>query len=319
MGSLSLDAMRAYLSRSIANQNQSKNKLNGLLAEVSLRTHLTDLGYGNRVSPGGWILRREGAGTFGHNTVVVFPEEVHPDADLPAGRIPANPPLGLHTICATFHQSGIHAYYCAPSVAVTDDALSVTWQSMRLGLPAAQPWEAYPQSLAAEQFTPRLRRYAFLKYNTDTALILDDAVPEEFTKEHLRITSHSAFLCEVSDVDGIFWGQQFTYPLEIKEKTVANDRRMGDFFGLDVGPFVKLAFYAAKRGNLHSLFMVREIDNANDRNLVDWWFITFDTLAQFASWVPQSGGRSMTGGASSVVKIPKSEFLPLNAVNLATL
>lgn len=319
MPSLSLDGMRAYLSRSIANQNQSRNKLNGLLAEVSLRAHLDGLGFGDRVSPGGWILRREGAGTFGHNTVVAFPEDIPPGADLPVGRVPADPPLGLHTICATFHQSGIHAYYCAPSIATADDADSVVWQSMRLGLPAAQPWVPYPAALAGENFTPRPRRYGFLRFNTDTSSIPDTAVPEEFTKEHLRITSHNAYMAEVSDVDGIFWGQQFTYPLEIKEKTVANDRRMGDFFGLDVGPFVKLAFYAAKRGNLHSLFIVREIDNANDRNLVNWWFIPFDTLAQFASWVPQSGGRSMTGGASSVVKIPKAEFLLLDAANLGAL
>ena len=42
---------------------------------------------------------------------------------------------------------------------------------------------------------------------------------------------------------------------------------------------MKLAFYAAKRGNLHSLYVVREIDNTQDRNLVQWWFITFDHIS----------------------------------------
>jgi len=77
-------------------------------------------------------------------------------------------------------------------------------------------------------------------------------------------------MSEMSDVDGIFWGNQYTYPIEIKEKTTANDNKVGDFFGLDLGPFVKLAFYAAKRGNLHSIFVVREIDNPTTRNLVGW-------------------------------------------------
>ena len=107
--------------------------------------------------------------------------------------------------------------------------------------------------------------------------------------------------------------------VEIKEKTPGNDNKVGDFFGIDVGPFVKLAFYAAKKGNLHSLFFVREIDDTINRNLVNWWFITFDTLAQYASWVPIAGGRSMQGGASSVVKIPKAEFTLLTANNLANL
>ena len=87
---------------------------------------------------------------------------------------------------------------------------------------------------------------------------------------------------------------------------------MGDYFGLDLGPFVKLAFYAAKRGNLHSIFVVREIDDPVKRNLVTWWYIKFDQLAQYASWVPQGGGTNMQGSQSTVVRIPKAEFHELN-------
>lgn len=59
-----------------------------------------------------------------------------------------------------------------------------------------------------------------------------------------------------------------------------------------MGPFVKLAHYVARRGNLHSLFLVREIANQETRELVNWWFITFEQLARFASWFPMAGGRS---------------------------
>ena len=82
---------------------------------------------------------------------------------------------------------------------------------------------------------------------------------------------------------------------------------------------MKLAFYAAKRGNLHSIFVVREIDDPEVRNLLGWWFITFDTMAQYASWVFTGGGRNMAGGASAVVKIPRAEFQPLNQHTLAAL
>lgn len=106
----------------------------------------------------------------------------------------------------------------------------------------------------------------------------------------------------------IFWGQSKTYPIEIKEKTAATDARLGEYFGLDIGPFVKLAFYAAKRGNLHSVFVVREIDSVKTRLLRNWLYITYDKLAQYASWVSSAGGANMLGGGSSVVKIPKAEF-----------
>ena len=173
--------------------------------------------------------------------------------------------------------------------------------------------------LASDICSARNRPYNFLRYAADSSLIPAVAVPAEYSKEHLRVSFQTMFMAEVSDVDGIFWGEQFTYPLEVKEKTPAADSKMGEFFGLDVGPFVKLAFYAAKRGHLHSLFIVREINNVEQRELVNWWFITFEQLATYASWISRAGGTSMGGGASSVVRIPKCEFRELNSANLASL
>lgn len=316
MSSLNDGAMRTYLSRSIASFN--RNKLNGLLAEVDLRRHLEAIGFGDRISPGGWIARREGAGEFGHHTVVMFPEVLVSTCDYPTSRDMPIPPQRLHTICATFHQTGINAYFCSASVGAVNDPATIRWRAKQLGIPNERPAVDFPECLDAS-FRARERNYNFLRYHTDTAMIPAESVAEEFTKECLRIAFQSRFMAELSDVDGIFWGEQFTYPLEIKEKTAADSRPLGQYFGLDIGPFVKLAFYAAKRGNLHSLFIVREIDTVETRNLVNWWFITYDRLAQYASWVFQGGGAAMLGGQSAVVKIPKAEFTELNAANLARL
>jgi hypothetical protein len=316
MSTLSKDSMKRFLSRSISSMN--RNKINGLLAEVDLRQHLAGLGFADRISPGGWIARKEGPGEFGHRTVVFFPEVITPDVDYPADRVFPAPAHGLHTICATFHQTGISAYFCAAAIQGQDDADGVVWHAKQLGLPADQPYIQFPGCLAGA-FRGRDRRYNFLRYHTDTGAIPEHAVAEEFSKESIRVAFQNSFMAEMSDVDGIFWGQQYTYPLEIKEKTPAHDRALGDFFGLDLGPFVKLSYYAAKRGNLHSIFIVREIDTVEHRNLVSWWFITYEHLAQYASWIQQGGGTSMIGGQSSVVRVPKAEFRPLDAANLRTL
>lgn len=316
MAALDIPTMRALLSKSIASLNQ--NKLFGLLAEVDFRAHLTSLGYGDKVSRGGWIARRVGAGEFAHRTAVFFPEILSPNYSYAPGRALPQPDLGLHTICATFHQTGISAYFCAGLVARDNDWTSMTWKAVQLGLPTEQEYQDFPQC-ADQMFTHRGRRYNYLRHNTVTSTIPEIALPEEFSKEHLRVTFQNAFMAEVSDVDGIFWGQRLTYPLEIKVKTAATDKRLGQYFGLDVGPFVKLAHYAARRGNLHSLFVVKEINNTESRETVNWWFITYEQLATFASWVPMGGGTSMGGGRSSVVCIPKCEFKELNAANLAML
>ncbi len=316
MKRLNLDSMKEYLSKSISSLN--RNKLNGLLAEIDFRKHIQNEGLEGRVSPGGWITRNVGAGNFGHNTAVFFPETINPDVDYDINRTFEEPPRGLHTICATMHQIGIESYYCIPVISENNNATSVGWYSTQLGIPSETPYELLLNNIG-DFSIERTRTYNFLRYHTDTSEIPDSSIPDEFTKENLRVAFHTKFMAEISDIDGIFWGQQYTYPLEIKEKTPATDKKLGDYFGLDIGPFVKLAFYAAKRGNLHSLFIVREIDNTDDRNLVNWWYITFDTLAQFASWVSIGGGTNMQGGGSTVVKIPKAEFKLLDSNNLQSL
>lgn len=316
MNSLSEAEMRAFLSRSISSLN--RNKLNGLLAEVDFRRHLNALGFGSRVSRGGWIARRIGAGEFAHQTAVFFPESILPDVSYPPSRTLPPADNGLHTICSTFHQTGINAYYCAATIDTLDALGPVSWHAVQLGVPVAQDYQPFPACVSTI-FSARTRKHNHLRYKTDATAVPLIAVPDEFSKESLRICFANAFMAETSDVDGILWGQRHTYPLEIKEKTAGDDKRLGAYFGLDVGPFVKLAYYAARRGNLHSLFIVREILDVESRELVNWWFITFDELAQYASWVSRAGGPSMGGGASSVVCIPKAEFKLMNATNLSEL
>lgn len=316
MSTIDLESMRQYLSKSYPSLN--KNKLHGLLAEIDFRRHLESIGFpSSRVSVGGWIARSTGEGAFAHTTVAMFPETIRPGQDYSVGRDLPTPSAGLHTICATFHQIGIQSYFCAPTVSAADDPTSISWNCRQLGLPYDVPYAPFPQSLSGFQRRPR--RYTFLRHTTNVASVPAEAIPEEFTKEHLRISFHTHFLAEISDIDGILWGRSLTYPLEIKEKTVALDRRLGPYFGLDIGPFVKLAFYAAKRGNLHSIFVVREIDTVTNRNLVGWWFVKFEQLAQYASWTGIGGGTSMGGGRSTVVAIPRAEFQRLDLQALEAL
>jgi hypothetical protein len=315
MASLDIAQMRAYLSRSLSSVN--RNKLNGIVAEIDFRRHVTDLGFAGRISPGGWVARSKGSDIFGHETCVYFPETILPGANYDPARTPAYPPLGLHTIAATFHQTGVHAYYCAPDVHIPNDYTSVRWRAVQLGIPMIRPFEPFPEMIPA--FKARDRKYNYLRYTSDPSGIDDQFIPEEFSKENVRIAFENRWRAETSDVDAIFWGRQHTYPVEIKEKTAATSTDMGEYFGLDVGPFVKLSFYAAKRGNLHSLFIVREIKDVESRELAGWWAISFDTLAQFASWVFSGGGINMRGGASAVVRIPKSEFAILDKAYLDAL
>ena len=315
MAKITLPTMKGFLRKSLSSFNS--NKLNGLLAELDFRNHLGSLGFGERVSPGGWIFRRTRE-NFGQRTVVVFPEVIVADKDYPVGAVIPDPPHRLHTACATFHQSGIHAFYCYPSITKRNQCELVRWDAVRMGVPMEKQPRDFLDAFA-DIFVTRNRKYNPLRYNSKVRSIPNDCVPEEFSKEHIRVSFASRFYAETSDVDGIFWGEQHTYPIEIKEKTAAKSDDLGEWFGLDVGPFVKLAYYASKRGNLHSLFVVREIDHEETRRLVAWRFITFDQLAQYASWVFRGGGQGMGGARSAVVRVPKSEFKEVTAEELERL
>ena len=315
---VTLEQMKGFLSSSLSSVN--KNKLRGMLAEIKLREHLDEMGFGDNISAGGWIARSvigPEQSKFAENTVALFPETIMPGRHYGMEREFPDPSYGLHTICATMHQIGIRSFFCAP--AFPDDAFagSVVWNTVELGIPNPGSYSALDTAITG--FTRRSRRYNFMKNHSEVEAIPDFAVPEEFTKELLRVRFQESFMAEISDIDGILWGKEHTYPLEIKEKTPGVDKKVGEYFGLDIGPFVKLAFYAAKRGNLHSIFVVREIDDEDSRNLVEWRFITFDVLAQYASWVFGGGGTNMQGGMSSVVKIPKSRFSVLDRSALASL
>jgi len=122
MGKISLQPMQEYLSKSISSLNQ--NKLNGILAEIEFREYLSGIGYIDKISPGGWIVRNIGEGVFGHHTQVFFPQTIEPEADYSNVNFD-EPPRGLHTICATMHQIGIKSYYCAPEIENDDDPTSV--------------------------------------------------------------------------------------------------------------------------------------------------------------------------------------------------
>jgi hypothetical protein len=316
--SLSTDEMRQYLSTTLSG-GFNLNKSHGMLAEVKFRHYVAELGFDQRVSEGGWIFRNDTRwnNSFGQNTIVFFPETIQPGMEYSALRNLPVPARRLHTICATFHQIGIRSFFCAATIDKQNHKKIVKWKAIELGRPDDQPYISFPEDIAG--FALRDKKYNWEKYKTSVDFLPEQAVPVEFAKESIRVACRTVLMGEISDLDGIFWGKERTYPVEIKEKTRAVGDSTGEYFGLDVGPFVKLAFYAARRGNLHSMFVVREIDDEKTRNLVNWWFITFEQLSQYASWVFQGGGKNMSGGRSATVKIPVNRFKKLDAAALAEL
>jgi hypothetical protein len=87
---------------------------------------------------------------------------------------------------------------------------------MQLGVPTQRPYVEFPDGLS--QFVARSRKHNFLSGKSDAAKIPATALAEEFSKEHLRVTFQSKFFSEIADVDGVFWGQQYTIPWKLRKR-----------------------------------------------------------------------------------------------------
>jgi hypothetical protein len=119
------------------------------------------------------------------------------------------------------------------------------------------------------------------------------------------------YLVSNNDLDLFIVGQSGSaYPVELKSKSPVVDSSLGDWFGLDVGPFAKMTFFTANSMNTDALYVVQEVDEF--RNHIEWLALKFTDLVKNCSWVIQSGGKGMMGGASSTIKIPKAAFTPLD-------
>ncbi|MEI8602318.1 hypothetical protein P4S55_16465 [Shewanella sp. PP-Sp27a-2] len=138
-------------------------------------------------------------------------------------------------------------------------------------------------------------------------------VRDLFWFEYTRYYCQIDYLISNNDLDLFIIGNSGgAYPVELKSKSPVIDTTLGDWFGLDIGPFAKMAYFTANSMNTDALYIVQEVDE--NRNLVQWLGIKFTDLVKSCSWVGQAGGKGMSGGASSTVKVPKLSFTELSSL-----
>lgn len=140
-----------------------------------------------------------------------------------------------------------------------------------------------------------------------------DTVSELFWFEYSRFYFQVDYLMSNNDLDMYLIGVSgAAYPVELKSKKVAQSDSIGDWFGIDMGPFAKLAYFTANAMNTDALYIVEEVDVSG--KFVDWLAIRYTHLVEVCSWVGQRGGTSMTGGGSSTYRVPKLAFSPLSSM-----
>lgn len=102
------------------------------------------------------------------------------------------------------------------------------------------------------------------------------------------------------------------FPLELKEKsavfkTYRDDTVNTHFFGIDTGRISCLERLCSPNDS-NALYVVREVDNSEERNLLGWKIMTLAGIVMASSWNPAPGGTGMFGSGTSTASLPYGEF-----------
>jgi len=307
------------------------NKVKGIEAEVRFENHLNSPAMSSLyqfIIPGGWIIspgniRLTNLPT--KNRIAVLPI---PKSFTWSGVI--NPPSFSGQVLAHsyFQQAGIEVYFaeCGTilntanegSFAIPTRGSYLRSYNINFKKVGAQGLVSVPTVIVMNNFAPRMgakgmRAYAL--HRIDRALPIwndNQIVTDLFWKDYVRYFLQRNYVVSNNDLDFFLVSNTGkSYPVEFKSKTAANDSQIGDWFGIDVGPFAKLSYFTSLSNNMDAIYVVEEVDA--HRNTIDWWAIKFSDLLKGCSWVQQSGGTGMGGGRSATLKVPKDIFTQLNA------
>ena len=299
--------------------NSNNNKLKGIESEIRLKEFLNNAGVHH--IPGGWLMipgKKDKHPIPTHSKICLLPKSTN------------NLVLADVAAYMFFRQVGVEAYF---SILQCDSISSMSLPIKSRGRIKA----SHPKSIEVKLYKcnmfgelqevskeeafknfPKRSGYKGLRvYETGS---IDRAVKpwteyelvkNLFSFEYSRYYFQVDYLTSNNDLDiFIVGGSGKVYPVELKRKSKASDKSIGDWFGIDMGPFAKLAFFTANLMNNDAIYIVEEVDA--DGVFLDWWGIKFTELVKSCHWVGQAGGRGMTGGASSTFKIPKAAFSNLN-------
>lgn len=303
----------------------NENKIKGINAELRFEEYLITQLHNNYqyLIPGGWIISpgkniNIDPPTSGRIAILPIPTKFSWTTQ--SIDVPFTAQVLAHSY---FNQTGIKTYFTEFDFNGNFSLESTFVLPARRNYQISYPIDFYkvgPNGLEVvhisevmQHFTNRtgnigMRAYPLNRIDRTEPAFNDSAlISSLFWKEYSRYFLHRNYLVSSNDLDFFLVSISGKgYPVEFKSKTVVRDTKIGDWFGIDIGPFTKLSFFVSLSNNMEALYFVEEVDNQG--NVVEYWGIKFSTLLKYSFWVSQSGGVNMAGGASNTVKVPKICF-----------
>jgi hypothetical protein len=161
-----------------------------------------------------------------------------------------------------------------------------------------------------EHLTAKLYR---IPVETLGTFVLKELFYTGYLKSVMRVSTNDPY-----DVDGFIVSTEdkTVFPIELKEKSPVYKvyKRGGQinehYFGIDSGRISCLERICSPN-DANAFYVVREVEDGEERKLVKWKYITLSGAIMASSWNAIAGGTGMFGGGTSTIKLPYGEFADL--------
>jgi len=137
--------------------------------------------------------------------------------------------------------------------------------------------------------------------------LLKLTLKQAFYYSYLKLKLKASFN-DPYDVDGFLVGYNGNvFPVEIKEKSQTDKGE----FGIDAGRILMMMRLCMTTDS-NALYIIREVDNTESRNLIGYKYITFADMIMNVSWNLQAGGIGMGGGNTQTIMMTIKAFNDFN-------
>jgi hypothetical protein len=141
----------------------------------------------------------------------------------------------------------------------------------------------------------------FNKFSEESLLKL--TLKQAFYYSYLKLKLKASFI-DPYDVDGFLVGfNGNVFPIEIKEKSQTDNGK----FGIDAGRILMMMRLCITTDS-NALYIIREVDNSESRNIIGYKYITLSDMIMNVSWNLQAGGVGMGGSNTQTIMMTSKAF-----------
>ncbi len=303
------------------------HKALGLLAQLKLRKWVEEQGerVSNKYFPGCWMVARKESDFYALRTCFFVWPEIERNDDLLDIVATLSSNRQFHAMCSSLNGVGFEVIQCFPIVQEEPATIPrLIWRFYR-----------YQDEQLREQITedyfchwrgrgrvsrPRPWMSSIEDKFTDlgevdlTTLALPELFYNGFFKAVYRANTMDPY-----DTDGFIISYDGKiFPIELKEKFPFTDRTIGQTIGIDAGRILMMLRICLPI-NATGFYIVREVEETRERELVGWKIIRLDEVLMKCSWNLRAGGPGMAssargrGSQTSTILLPHSEFSDMTA------